>query len=102
MPVNWLPLTPQKGALHTHQGLDLHDPRVRPHFKDKETEGQRKDMARPGSSAARIRSNSVLALAGALSTLHPFPAYSSQEETGKAIASDIARDHSREIHFQLS
>lgn len=101
MPVNWLPLTPQKGALHAHQGLYLYDPRVLPHFKDKETEGQREDMARPGSSAARIRSNSVLALAGALSSLNPFPAYSSQEETGKAIASEIASDRSTEIHFQL-
>lgn len=64
--MNWLPLTSQKGAFHAHQGLDLHDPRVHPHFTDKGTEGQRKDMARPESSAARISSNSVLALAGAL------------------------------------
>lgn len=99
--MNWLPLTPQKGALHTHQGLYLHDPGICPHFKDKVTEGQRKDLAWPGSSAARIRSNSVLALAGALSTLSPFPACSCQEETGKAISSNIASDRSREIHFQL-
>lgn len=94
-------LTPQTGASHTPQGLDLHDPRVRPNFKDMETEDQRKDMAQPGSSAARIRPNSALAVAGALSTLNLFPPYSSQEETGNTIVSDIASDHSREIHFQL-
>jgi hypothetical protein len=42
-------------------------------------------------------SNFVLASAGALSTVNPFTASSSQEEIGKAVESY----HSREINFKL-
>ena len=55
------------------------------HFKDEETEGQRKTRHSQEVLQQEFGSNFVLAVAGPLSVLYPFTSCSSREEIGTAI-----------------